>query len=441
MGLFHQPTRSSTLTLAHRLGDVVVRDARGAVAEAFLRRVGDASLVLMGEATHGTHEFYRTRAELCRRLIREKGFNAIAVEADWPDAMRINRYVRGEGNANDPEAALRDFIRFPRWMWRNAEMLELIQWLRHHNDVLPPDDRVGFYGLDLYSLYRSMEEVLGYLRRADPAAAERAEERYACFERFGDEAHHYARGVFWGTHPSCQDEVVAQLIELQQRTLDGEELFDAVQNARVTVNAEHYYRTMMGGRVSGWNLRDQHMTDTLDALMAHLTTRFGRAKIAVWEHNSHVGDARATEQGEGGEWNVGQLTRERHGDDVVILGFTTHHGMVAAADNWDANVQHKVVRPALANSYEDAFHLTGIPSFAVVMQGEAEAALMPSRLERAIGVVYRPDSERASHYFHATLPRQFDVVIHFDETRAVDPLDRAGLWLEAEPAETYPSGL
>src|SRR5436309_12112868 len=293
--------------------------------------IGDAPLVLLGEASHGTHEFYQARADITKRLITEKGLAAVAVEADWPDAYRVNRYVRGLNDDPTARDALAGFKRFPIWMWRNTDVLHFIEWLRAHNTGLPPDTRkTGFYGLDLYSLHASIEAVISYLEKVDPEAAKRARYRYSCFGHYGEDAQAYGYAAGFNLSKSCEDEVVAQLIELQQHTTDfakrdgrvaEDEFFYAEQNARLAKDAEEYYRTMFSGRVSSWNLRDRHMTETLDALIAHLEQQRGSAKVVVWEHNSHLGDARATSMGEEGELNVGQLVRERYGNDAVIVGF------------------------------------------------------------------------------------------------------------------------
>jgi erythromycin esterase-like protein len=418
-----------------------------------LELIGDARLVLIGEASHGTHEFYHQRAQLTKQLIREKGFIAVAVEADWPDAYRINRYVRGVGDGATAIDALAGFKRFPTWMWRNTDVLDFVGWLRAHNEqARGRATQVGFYGLDLYSLYGSVEAVLGYLAKVDPEAAERARYRYGCFDHFGEDTQAYGYAAGFGITDSCEDEVVNQLVELQRRAneyaaRDGrvaeEEYFFAEQNARLVKNAEQYYRTMFGGRISSWNLRDRHMAETLDALVSHLKRREGDAKLVVWEHNSHLGDARATEMGQAGELNVGQLARERYGRDAVLIGLTTYAGSVTAATDWDAPAERKQVRPALPGSYEALFHEVRIPRFALPLRdsGALADALREPRLERAIGVIYRPESERASHYFHARLADQFDAVVHFDQTRAVEPLERTAKWQPGEPAETFPHGV
>jgi erythromycin esterase-like protein len=420
--------------------------------DALLDLIGDARVVLLGEASHGTHEFYRERASITRRLIEEKGFVAVAVEADWPDAYRVNRWVRWAGNDRTALDALDDFQRFPRWMWRNRDVLSFTEWLRRHNESRRTDQRVGFYGLDLYSLFRSMEAVIGFLEQVAPEAARRARYRYSCFEDFGEDAQAYGYAAEFGLDRSCEDQAVQQLLDLQRHAAelaqrDGwipeDELFYAEQNARLVKNAEQYYRTMFRGRISSWNLRDRHMAETLEALIGHFERKGIPSKVVVWEHNSHIGDARATTMGDSGELNVGQLARERFGDDSVLVGFSTYTGTVTAASDWDAPAERKRVRPGMPGSWEALFHGVGLPDFVLPMRGDPHliAALNQIRLERAIGVIYRPESERVSHYFEARLPRQFDAVIHFDQTGAVEPLDRTPGWDTGEPPETFPTGL
>jgi erythromycin esterase-like protein len=415
--------------------------------------VGDARFVLIGDGSHGTHEFYHERARITKRLIKEKGFTAVAVEADWPDAYRINRYVRGFGDGATAIESLEGFRRFPAWMWRNTDVLDFIGWLRDYNDSLPQDRvKAGFYGLDLYSLHGSIEAVLKYLDKVDPEAAERARNRYSCFEHFGDDTQAYGYSAGFGLTDPCHDEVIEQLVELQRCASeysqgDGQvaedEFFYAEQNARLVKSAEEYYRTMFQGRVSSWNLRDRHMADTLDALVAHLDRDGRRTKVVVWAHNSHLGDARATQMGEAGEWNIGQLVRQQYGSDAVLVGCTTYTGTVTAASDWGEPGERKRVRPALPESYEGLFHEVGLPRFLLNLREESPAAdeLRRGRLERAIGVIYRPQTERISHYFGAYLADQFDAVVHIEETRAVEPLERTTGWEQGEPPETFPSTL
>jgi erythromycin esterase-like protein len=420
--------------------------------EPLMELIGDAPLVLLGEASHGTHEFYRERARITQRLVEEKGFTLVAVEADWPDAYRVNRWVRGSGPDTVAAEALGDFQRFPRWMWRNRDVLAFISWLRDHNDAVPAGGRkVGFYGLDLYSLFDSISAVIHYLEEVDPEAAVRARSRYSCFDHFGEDTQAYGYAAELGMSPSCEREALQQLLDLRRRAgeliqRDGripeDEFFYAEQNARLVKNAEEYYRTMFRGRVSSWNLRDRHMADTLTALLQHFGRNTAGVKAVVWEHNSHIGDARATSMGDGGEWNVGQLVRERHGADAVLVGFSTYTGTVTAASDWDGPVERKNIRPGLPDSFEALFHETGVPDLLLPLRGHDElaGALSQSRLERAIGVIYRPETERISHYFKARLPEQFDAMIHFDDTEAVEPMDLTPGWSAGEPPEAFPSG-
>src|SRR5438045_6063215 len=429
----------------------VVRAAARPVAEgyeALLESASTAQCVLIGEASHGTHEFYSTRAELTRRLISEHGFRAVAVEADWPDSFRVHRFVTGRSDDNNGNEALSDFRRFPGWMWRNTVVVEFIEWLREWNSrQSSKKDAAGFYGLDLYSMHTSIEAVLSYLDKVDPASAKRARHRYGCFDHFGEDPQQYGLATVAGGAEPCENEVIDQLIELRRQyteliSRDGhigeEEFFSAEQNARLIMNAERYYRAMFHGRASSWNLRDEHMFETLNELFAHLDS--GRAKVVVWAHNSHLGDARATAMRERGEVNVGQLAREHFGGGAFAIGFTTYSGTVTAASDWGDPAERKRVRPALAGSYEDFFHSTGLPRFWMNLRepNEAITLLREERLERAIGVIYRPQTERLSHYFEARLPEQFDAVLHLDEMRVLEPLERTSIWDTGELPETYP---
>jgi len=421
--------------------------------DAILNAIGDASLVLLGEATHGTHEFYRSRMEISKRLLREKNFAAIAVECDWPDALQISRYVQGRGDSASPEAALNTYERFPRWMWRNADVLELVKWLHEFNaGISEPERQVGFFGLDLYSLRRSMQSVVEYLNRVDPEGAQRARARYSCFDHLAEDPQRYGYATTFGMKKDCEAEVMRQLMGMtanleRYARLDGiigfDEAFYAHQNARVAQNAESYYRAMFEGRNASWNVRDTHMADTLDALLDHLAQRRGeQPKLVVWAHNSHLGDARATEMGWHGEVNLGQLVRERHGaEQAFLLGYTTHAGTVTAASEWDSPAELKNVRPSLEESHENLMHRTG-HDFFLPLRGNADLQKqLGRRLERAIGVVYLPESERVSHYFQCDLGKQFDAIIHFDTTRAVKPLDAPAAMLHDEVPETYPTGI
>jgi erythromycin esterase-like protein/predicted phosphoribosyltransferase len=429
-------------------GRVQVRAITGAAGDLdpVIERALGKRYALLGEPSHGTHEAYRYRAEITKRLIAEGSVTAVAVEADWPDAYRVNRYVRRASEDASAEEALSDFRRFPAWMWRNVDVAEFVGWLREWNDALSPDaPAVGFYGLDLYSLHRSMAAVVEFLEELDPDAAERARQRYACFDQFGRDPQVYAYEAGIAGAEPCEQQAVDQLIELRNLAaelasrnghIDADGHFYAEQNARLVVNAEEYYRSMFQGGVHSWNLRDQHMTQTLESLVAHLEARTGPTRVAVWEHNSHLGDNRATELGEAGQLNVGQLIRERHAHEAVSVGFTTYTGTVTAASDWGGPAERRHVRRALPGSWEEFFHDQGVPAF-VIDTGEVNGR----RLERAIGVVYRPESERISHYFHARIADQFDAVIHVDETHAVEPLERTSQWEAGELPETYPWGV
>lgn len=420
--------------------------------DALLRQIGDAKYVLLGEATHGTHEFYKARAEITKRLIREKGFTVVAWEADWPDALRINRYIRGEAGDVSALEALANFKRFPTWMWRNADVLDFVGWLRSYNDGHHRNGaKVGLYGLDLYSLHSSMDAVIRYLLERDPKAAEEAKKRYSCFEYFGDDPEIYGVSASEDRSLSCEDEVVQQVQELQRKTREflsrdgrvaADELFFAKQNAVVAKDAEHYYRAMYRGRPNTWNLRDRHMADTLDNLMDHLREQGERPKAIVWAHNSHLGDARATSMQARGEVNIGQLLREKHERETFSVGFTTFEGTVTAASNWGGEAERKRIRPGMQDSYESLFHEFDLPGFQLNLRDAGVAREVPDKLlERAIGVIYLPETERYSHYFSARLAEQFDVVLHFDETRAVEPLERNAEWEKGEFPLTFPSGM
>ena len=441
--------------LAERLVSIGAQPLVGTASDfdPLLALIGDAHYVLIGEASHGTHDFYRIRAEITKRLIREKGFRGVAVEADWPDAYRVNRFVRGVSEDADAEQALAGFRRFPQWMWRNADVLDFIGWLRTYNDGCAGSEaKVGFYGLDLYSMHASMAAVLEYLDKVDPDGARRARDRYACFDHFGEDPQAYGYAATAGLAESCEREVVEQLVELRRAAAayigrDGrlaeDSLFFAEQNAVLVRNAERYYRAMFGAHSLSWNVRDTHMVETLDSLTRFLARGSAPPKLVVWAHNSHLGDARATQMGRQGELNVGQLVRARHGADAVLVGFTTYAGTVTAASDWGGHAERKVVRPALPESYEALFHDARAGNFMLDLRtdGDLRTALSTPRLERAIGVIYRPETERQSHYFLAQLPSQFDAVLHYDTTRAVEPLERTGVWERGEIPATYPSAL
>ncbi len=408
--------------------------------------VAHKRLVLLGEATHGTHEFYDVRAALTRRLIADHGFAAVCVEGDWPDALRVDRYVRDQVSDDGHAAeALEAFGRFPRWLWRNDDVASFVEWARRHAHA-------GFYGLDLYSLHASMRALLQYLDDNDPAAAARARARFACFDHVAVDPDAYGLQAHLGIGPRCETEVVAQLAEMQRRKVArsgrspaGDAWFHAVQQAHVIRDAEAYYRTMFTGRTAAWNLRDTHMADTLDMIADHLGDG-APAKLVVWAHNSHVGDARATELGDTGQLTLGQLVRQRHPNETALVGFTTYEGVVLAADDWDEPPHRERVRAALPGSWEELFHEAEHPRFFATAPALRRAiGEHANRLERAIGVVYRPESERRSHYLHARIAEQFDLVIHIDSTRALvplDPLEHAmPATADAEPPETFPTGI
>ena len=410
-------------------------------------------IVLLGESTHGTHQFYAQRMELSKRLIQECGFRAILVEGDWPDSYRVNRYIRGMGDDLDAEESLGSFGRFPTWMWRNADVLELVSWLEDYNQDRPGAQQVGFYGLDLYSMYTSIEAVINYLEQVDPQAAEEARERYSCFDVYSGQSQRYGRSVALGVSEPCRHEAIAQLTKIRSdlRRYTGEWEFDdmeewlgATENARAVVNAEEYYRSMFSDPTGSWNLREKHMADSLDFLLAHLNDHQHPARVIVWAHNSHVGDSRATDMGSRGEYTLGRYARERHGENkTTLVGWSTYSGTVTAAQDWDMPALQRQVRPAREDSMEELMHQTGLERF-LVMCGKGYPAwhhLQKPLLQRAIGVVYRPETELQSHYLHAVPGRQFDALVWNDHTRAVEPLEREGEWALGEPAETYPSSL
>ena len=451
------PMQGAAETVADAVRDSAI-PLRGAPSDLdpIVARAAAAPIVLLGEASHGTHEFYRLRAEITKRLVRELGVRAVAIEGDWPDAYRVNRWVRGEGGDADADEALSGFRRFPQWMWRNADVLDFAGWLRAHNERIPdPARRVGFYGLDLYSLHASMEAVLDYLDAVDPDAAARARRRYGCFDQFDEDPQGYGYAASHGLTPSCEREAVAQLVDLRAVSaararraghVAADDGFVAEMNARVVRNAERYYRAMFGSRVTSWNLRDLHMAETLDALVAFLAAAApgaGPPRVVVWAHNSHLGDARATEMGATGEVNLGQLVRQHRGAEALLVGFSTHEGTVTAADDWGAPARRMTLRRALPGSCEALLHEAGPGDLLLDLSAGTPAArlLEEPRLQRAIGVIYRPHTERASHYFRTELARQFDLLLHLDVTRAVEPLERTPLWGRGEAPETFPTAL
>jgi erythromycin esterase-like protein len=417
------------------------------------RAIGNARFVLLGEATHGSAELYRERAWITEQLITEHGFDAIVIEADWPDAHRVHRFLTGRSEIDtNAEEALRSFTRFPLWMWRNAEVTAFLERMN------VTDLRPALFGLDLYSLHASIDAILDYLKRTDHDAFLRARSRYACFDHFGGDTTAYGMAAGTQLDVSCERDVTQQLIEMQVRRLelsrqamgdaDPDAMFQVEQNAQLVKDAEAYYRSMIHGSVVTWNLRDQHMANTLAAVVQHLDRRLGRpCKLVVWAHNSHLGDARATQMGEEGELNVGQLARERYGRDAFLVGFTTYDGTVTAAHEWDEPAKKMRVRPALAGSHEDVLHQFAVrarmPNFIMLPDQNSglPATFRRTRLERAIGVIYRPKTERHSHYFRARLADQFDAIVHIDRTTAVAPLDPWSEVVHEDLPETFPFAL
>ena len=417
--------------------------------EPLMGRIGDARYVLLGEATHGTSEYYTWRMRISQRLIQEKGFSFIAVEGDWPDCYRVNRYVKAAPDSgSSAHAVLNAYERWPTWMWANREIVRLAEWLRGHNDRQPAEQKVGFFGIDVYSLWDSMEAVVKYLERVDPELAHSARRAYACFDPYEQDEQEYARATMW-VPDTCEDEAVAMLRELRGKAPEyqdneREAFFNAEQNALIAKNAELYYRTMVRGGAASWNVRDTHMVDTLDRLMQF---HGPDAKAIVWEHNTHIGDARATDMARSGMVNVGQLVRDRHGDEgVVIAGFGSHRGSVIAAPEWGAQMQRMRVPEAREGSYEDLMHRvgqeTGQPDQLFVFAGaEAEEALRSPRGHRAIGVVYHPEYESYGNYVPTVLARRYDAFLFIDETKALQPLHLEPEVRQAEVPETYPSGM
>lgn len=400
-----------------------------------MEQIGDARFVMIGEASHGTHEFYQTRIEITQQLIQEKGFMAVAIEGDWPDAYRVHRYIQGRSDKDNNNGALDDFKRFPTWMWRNTTMPPFLKWLREYNDLPGTINKVGFYGLDLYSINASMQAVIDYLTTVDPKAAEQAKTRYACFDHLNVDPQMYGYLTNTKIKKTCIVEVLETLYELQHNAFKflhnnndknaEDDYFFAAQNARLVKNAEEYYRSMFEGHITSWNIRDKHMAETINAIADHLEHRFNKpAKIVIWAHNSHLGDARATEMGARGEFNIGQLMREQH-SETYSIGFSTYNGFVTAATDWNEPAQCKKIEPGLPGSYEELFHLVRYKNFILNLLGnqQLEHFLKIPRLQRAIGVIYRPETERYSHYFFTHLPYQFDSIIHFDNTTALKSLE------------------
>ena len=411
--------------------------------EKLLQRIGDARVVLLGEASHGTAEFYDMRARITWELIEKKGFNIVAAEADWPDAAHVDHFIRG--SAPDPLLESVPFSRFPTWMWANHSVLKFVHWLKNHNErVSDPAMKVGFYGLDLYSLYSSIEVVLNYLQQVDPETAEVARIRYGCLMPWVNDPGMYGQVTITRQYRACENDVVATLQDLLRKRMeytraDGERYFDVAQNARLVTNAERYYRTMYYAENSSWNQRDRHMFDTL---LSVLKFRGERSKAVVWAHNSHIGDARATQMSARGEFNIGQLVRQKWPERCYLVGFGTDHGTVAAASEWGGPMEVKVVQASHIDSYERVCHEVRTDNFLLPLsrplQEAARSNLLAERLERAIGVIYRPETELQSHYFYASLPRQFDEYVWFDESRAIEPITRGA---GRQMPDTFPFGI
>ena len=436
-----QPTAQEIGAALGAYGEPLPHPERTEEFGAFFDRFGDARIVLLGEATHGTSEFYRARAAITRWLVEKRGFTLVAVEADWPDAARIDHYVRHR--AGRPRHG-GSFGRFPTWVWRNLEALEFAEWLRGHNDGLARERQVSFHGLDLFSLTESVHAVLSYLDRVDPDGAAMARHRYGCLSPWQEDPAHYGKAVAYGGLDTCEAKVVEQLRELLSNRLasvqaDGEAWFDAAQDAGIMREAERYYRLMYRGATESWNLRDRHMFDTLQAVIAK---RGHDARAVVWAHSSHVGNAPATAMGWRGQFNVGELVRLAYGDGAVLIGFCTDTGTVAAATDWGAEMKVMAVRAAREDSYEHAFSRAGIARSLTEWRSprrrDLAELLRRPLLERAIGVVYRPESELLSHYFEAVLADQFDAVVWFDQTKAVTPLGHERPY---GASETYPFAL
>jgi erythromycin esterase-like protein len=394
-----------------------------------LSAAGGTRRVLLGESTHGTHEYYRERGRISEMLIRDHGFNAVAIEGDWTPIRRLNDYVRGLGSDRSATEAMRSLTRFPEWMWRNAEFRDFVERLRALNMERPAEQRVGLYGMDVYDLFESADGAVAYLRSVDPAAAKRAEAGYRCFRSYNRDTHAYGESTRRGT--SCQRQAEAVLAELRRmqkpkEAVAAERHFNAVRSAASVAAAEAYFRTVYTGSLA-WNVRDQRMAENVEEIAAHLQVVSGKpGKVVMWSHNTHSGDARATFAADRGELNLGQLMRQRHGRDAFLVGFFSHEGTVLAAPEWDAQGRVYDMRPAIPGSYAALFRQLRKPAFSLLIRGNADAArlLKGPMLERAIGVVYLPQSERMSHYFDASLSEQFDAAVYFDRSKAVTPLKR-----------------
>lgn len=441
--LFRPDAQADVGMLAEQVGDISHVTAGPGDLDPLFDQIGEASFVLLGEASHGTSDFYTWRAQITQRLIREKNFSFVAVEGDWPDCYQVNRYIKGyPDSGGDAYDVLREFERWPTWMWSNWEIAALTEWMRQHNEGEMPEEQVGFYGLDVYSLWDSMKAIMDYLQRVDPEALKAAKRAFGCFEPYGEDVQDYAIATRF-IPESCEDEVVDLLKTIRSRVHeypgDRESKFNAEQNALVAVDAERYYRSMVRGGSSSWNIRDSHMADTLDRLMK---LHGPDAKAIVWEHNTHVGDARATDMVEIGEVNVGQIVRERHlNDGVVLVGFGTHHGTVVAGNEWGEPMQVMPVPPAAEGSWEDVFFQAGHENRLLISADtpDTDEFLRP-RGHRAIGVVYNPAYERFGNYVPTVLPERYDAFIYLRETQALHPLTRTA-GVEREAPETYPWGV
>lgn len=456
-GSRHEPSRSAKDEALARELRRQARPLRNAPdLDPLLERIGDARFVLLGEASHGTSEYYTWRAELSKRLIREKGFSFVAVEGDWPDCYRLNRYVKAyPESGTSAREVLHAFERWPTWMWANREVVEFGEWIRRYNDQrrVPDDRKVGFYGLDVYSLWESMRAVVDYLEHLDPQLASSAKRAYRCFEPYSEDEQEYARATYL-VPTSCEDEAVSVLRTLRDKAFeyreDGREAyFNAEQNALVARNAELYYRTMVRGGPASWNVRDHHMVDTLDRLMTHHRQLNPDAKAIVWEHNTHIGDARFTNMASGGMVNVGQLVRQGHeAEGVVLVGFGSHRGSVIAGQDWGAPMQRMRVPEARRGSWEDVMHsaLTSVGeewnAGLLLFDGTGDGGI-PELEEpiahRAIGVVYEPEHEHWGNYVPTIVPRRYDAFVFIDETTALSPLHMPVN--VAEVPETFPSGM
>jgi erythromycin esterase-like protein len=435
--------QAGTDRLAKKVARIALPLHQAADVEALIDRVGDARYVLLGEASHGTSEYYQWRARISQWLIREKGFSFIAVEGDWPDCYRVNRYVKGLGDSGvDAREVLENFVRWPTWMWANLEIVAFAEWLRRHNSEVSAKEKVGFYGLDVYSLWDSLYAVLGYLRQANPSLLPAARRALMCFQPYGEDVQQYARATAL-VPTTCEDEVVDLLAALRAKEprfhTDGrEEYFAAEQNALVVKNAEAYYRAMVRGGPDSWNLRDRHMTETLDRLMRQ---HGPDARCIVWEHNTHIGDARYTDMADEGMFNVGQLVRQRHSPEgVFLVGFGSYRGSVIAAKDWEAPTERMQVPAAREGSWEDVLHQVS-PANKLLLLREVRHVdeFLAVRGHRAIGVVYHPEYEHFSNYVPTVLPRRYDAFCYLDDTRALHPLELHPA-LEKIP-ETYPWGV